>query len=339
MAVEIDVLKAMPKLELHAHLNGSLSSKTIKDLLEKKNSKMTAAFVASVYHLLDAKQISEFGECFSLFRVAHELVDDAASVEKATSDVVREFFDDGVRYLELRSTPKNGDSGMTKEDYVLAMIRAIEQASAELNGGIIVRLILSIDRKNPHEGLDTVRLAIKYKSQGVVGIDLSGDPRAYTAADFIPALTLARDNDLKLFLHLAEVPDTVNDDMALVALHPDRIGHGTYLDHLDPATYHTVPIEICPTSNVLCGTVTSYADHHVGQFIRSGAPHFIICTDDKGVFNCTLSGEYKHVADAFQLSIQDLWRISVNSIEYIAEDEEVKQRLRLLWEKLKPAGL
>ncbi len=58
-----------------------------------------------------------------------------------------------------------------------------------------------------------------------------------------------------------------------------------------------------------------------------------------GVFNCTLSGEYKHVADAFQLSIQDLWRFSVNSIEYIAEGEEVKQQLRLLWEELKPAGL
>ena len=89
--------------------------------------------------------------------------------------------------------------------------------------------------------------------------------------------------------------------------------------------------QVCPTSNVRCGTVSSYGDHHVGDLLRGGGA-FSISTDDKGVFACTLTGEYVHVAAAFDLDLPQLQRLSRAAIELVFAGEDVKQRLRTLWD-------
>lgn len=94
--------------------------------------------------------------------------------------MIHEFCDDNVRYLELRSTPREvTETGMTKELYVDAVLRAIRDCEAE-NLDIKVKLLLAIDRRNGVQvGHDTVKLAQKFRESHtdlVVGIDLSGDP-------------------------------------------------------------------------------------------------------------------------------------------------------------------
>lgn len=100
--------------------------------------------------------------------------------DQVTYNVIHEFHQDNVKYLELRSTPREVlKTGMTRELYVEAVLRAISKCEAE-NLDIVVKLLLSIDRRNGISvGHETVKLAQKFQAtdvERVVGVDLSGDP-------------------------------------------------------------------------------------------------------------------------------------------------------------------
>ncbi|XP_048732507.1 adenosine deaminase-like protein isoform X2 [Ostrea edulis] len=255
--------KILPKVELHAHINGSVSEDTIQKLLTKKQN---------LDHQFSFKKGSTatLKQCFEKFRMIHQLTDNVDSVYQVTYDVIHEFNDDNVKYLELRTTPRAvTDTGMTQELYVEAVLRAIQDCESE-DLDIRVRLLLAIDRRNGvQRGWETVRLAQKLgTSYGdiIVGIDLSGDPNSLSfldhfplpsiqiwkslpnmesrsddfqlsclntlkvgdGRDYIPVFRHAKDLGLKLALHLCEVPAPV-ETMDLLSLPPDRIGHGTCL--------------------------------------------------------------------------------------------------------------
>nr|CAD7447186.1 unnamed protein product [Timema bartmani] len=109
--------------ELHAHLNGSLSNKTLQELhqLEIKGDVAWDQWEA----IIDHGRIRTLQECFQMFSVAHSLTSSPAALFKATRDVIHEFSEDGVVYLELRSTPRQVPGTMTKTQYIQAIIDAI----------------------------------------------------------------------------------------------------------------------------------------------------------------------------------------------------------------------
>ncbi|VDO65926.1 unnamed protein product [Haemonchus placei] len=161
----------------------------------------------------------------------------------ATKDVIREFSNDGVVYLELRSTPK-ATTEMSKEEYVQAVIDGILQASRD--NDIITRLLLSIDRRQTIEDAQkTVDIAVADKSGIIVGLELSGDP-SVDGRKFIPVLQRARASGLKVSVHLAEVSNQLDEVDEFLAFRPDRIGHGTYLhtnEHfVDLVMEHRIPL-------------------------------------------------------------------------------------------------
>lgn len=173
MSMMEEFCKMLPKVELHAHINGSVSESTIEKLVAKKQK---------LDHQFSFKKGSTatLKECFEKFRLIHQLTDNVDAVYQVTYDVIHEFCDDNVQYLELRSTPREvTETGMTKELYVDAVLRAIRDCEAE-NLDIEVKLLLAIDRRNGVQvGRDTVKLAQKFRESHpdlVVGIDLSGDP-------------------------------------------------------------------------------------------------------------------------------------------------------------------
>lgn len=263
--------------------------------------------------------------------------------------MVKEFAADGVVYLELRSTPRaNQESGMTKTSYIDAIIKGIESALGTLSRTIYVRLLLSIDRRqSPAEAMETVLLADKYSrllaSAGhpvrVVGVDLSGDPHAVDVSALLPALKAVKKMNLKLAMHLSEVPERNDETLLLMrGAPPDRIGHGTFL-HPDvggseeivlEVTRARVPLELCLSSNLKTRTVPSIRDHHFRFWDGKNHP-VILCSDDKGVFSTSLSEEYCLAAGAFGLSKTKLREMSLQAVNYTFEDDRTKECLRKLW--------
>ncbi|XP_069744833.1 adenosine deaminase-like protein [Narcine bancroftii] len=335
--------QALPKVELHAHLNASISSITMEKLILQKPH-------LNIQHnmtMIRKGQTRIFEECFEMFKVIHQLTDSVEHIFMVTKDVIKEFAADGVKYLELRSTPREEKStAMTKKSYVEAVLEAIRQCKQE-DVDIDVRFLLSIDRRGgPTVAMETVKLAEEFfiSSDGlVVGMDLSGDPAVEHAKNFIAPLHAARNIGLKLAVHMAEIPNKHEEWEMFLGLPPDRIGHGTFLhpeaggsDQLvDIIKKRQIPIELCLTSNVKGQTVPSYSGHHFQYWYNCGHP-CVLCTDGKGVFATNVSQEYQIAESSFSLSKAQIWELSYQSINYIFAPENVKSDLRSHWNDLKP---
>ncbi|XP_032401663.1 N6-Methyl-AMP deaminase isoform X1 [Xiphophorus hellerii] len=341
--------KDLPKVELHAHLNGSVSVQTMEKLIRRKPQ-------LNIEHSMTAigkGQRRTLDECFEVFKVIHKLVDTEEDILMVATDVIKEFAADNVKYLELRSTPREENhtstNRLTKKSYIETVIKAIQQCKNE-GVDIDVRFLVAIDRRNGAEvAMETVKLAEEFMlSSGglVVGIDLSGDPTVGHGRCLLPALERARNCGLKLSLHMAEVPSQLEESELLLNLPPDRIGHGTFLHPemggsqslVDRAVKGRIPLEICLTSNVKGQTVPSYSQHHFRYWYQLGHP-CVICTDDKGVFCTDSSQEYQLAASAFGLRPEAVWTLSERAVDCIFAGDEVKQQLRQKWTELKPGLL
>uniref|UniRef100_A0AAX7SM01 Adenosine deaminase domain-containing protein n=1 Tax=Astatotilapia calliptera TaxID=8154 RepID=A0AAX7SM01_ASTCA len=308
--------RELPKVELHAHLNGSVSAQTIEKLISRKPH-------LNIEHSMTAigkGQRRTLDECFEVFRVIHKLVDTEEDILMVATDVIKEFAADGVKYLELRSTPREErDTGLTKKTYIETVIKAIQKCKEE-GADIDVRFLVAIDRRNGTEvALETVNLAEEFmlSSDGlVVGVDLSGDPT---------------------------IPSQLDESDLLLSLPPDRIGHGTFLHPevggsqslVNKVVQKKIPIELCLTSNVKGNTVPCYSKHHFKYWYELGHPT-VICTDDKGVFCTDLSQEYQLAASTFGLSHEAVWKLSQQAIDCIFGPEIVKQQLQEKWNDLHP---
>lgn len=203
--------------------------------------------------------------------------------------MLRDFAADGVVYLELRTTPRAlPRSGLSKEGYVeaiLAVIREYESsrqapAAAAAAGRTAqlmhTRLILSVDRRNtPAEAAEVVSLAQRLQAQGVVGVDLCGDPLRGGVEALQPAFEAARDTPgLGVTLHFAEAEASGSDAELLMMLRgwrPDRIGHVIHLSGAVKKEVAAYPgglgLELCLSCNVRAGMVSGgFEGHHFGEW-------------------------------------------------------------------------
>jgi len=341
--------KQLPKIELHAHISGSASKSTLEKLASRKDETLSKIiFDKSLYARGsdDALKIT-----FQRFHEIHNLCNCEEDVKIVTEDVIREFAEDNVKYLELRTTPRIvKDTGMTRCSHITTALQAIKTSNDNSDLDITARLILSIDRRTDSEqvALETIKMASEFKTQTglVVGIDLSGNPTAGDARTYLSALQYAKQEGLKCTLHLAESLGYLEETEVMLGLPPDRIGHGTHL-HADKGGSHkvvqltqssSIPLEACMTSNLICQTVQAYDKHHFKFWYDLNHP-ISLATDDKGIFECSLSEEYYNAASAFALSKQQLYEISLNAIDHAFCDSHQKHSLKQNWKSWKKYNL
>ncbi|KAI7886314.1 Metallo-dependent hydrolase [Lichtheimia hyalospora FSU 10163] len=270
----VDFCMRLPKVELHAHINGSISPKTMHQLMDRKRAMGTLNEDLAAFQVPDSlERINDF---FALFKYIYQLTEDEEAIRITTRNVIDEFAADGVKYLELRTTPrKNPATGMTKESYLAAVLSVVNEPRTD----IIVRLIVSIDRRNTlEEAYEAVDLATKFRSQNVVAIDLCGDVSKGSFEALKPAFDKAKSLGFKVTLHFNEIVENMVEAPTLLAFGPDRLGHATFLD--DASRQHIydndIPVEICMTSNVVSKTVDSYESHHVKDLLKENHP-FVLC--------------------------------------------------------------
>ncbi|XP_027210038.2 adenosine deaminase-like protein [Penaeus vannamei] len=331
--------KSLPKIELHAHLTGSLSDETVLKLLRAKQAEGGANLPQSAEVTIQRGHKRTLEECFEVFRILHCLTDNLSAIKTIARDVIQEFVADNVRYLELRTTPKSINGVMTKNQYIDTVLEAMID-EMKLNT-ITIRLLISIDRsRGLDDAWDTLQLAKQYAAHErfknlICGIDISGNPQAGNLVEYIPVLREAKQCGLKLSVHLAEV---VNEKETLEVLKTeliDRIGHGTFIhpetggsqELMQLVKDQGIPLELCLSSNIKSGTVKSAEAHHFSCWRKDKHP-VVICTDDKGVFSTTLSEEYKICAETFHLKKTDLRELCLAAVEMTFLSQEEKDRLR-----------
>ncbi|RFU25094.1 hypothetical protein B7463_g11246, partial [Scytalidium lignicola] len=311
---------SMPKIELHAHLSGSISRQCLHEIWLKRK---------------------ENGEMRLQDPLVEMPLDKFDYDLQTTNSVLKDFQADGVIYLELRTTPRAIPSAnITKDDYVQTILRCISDFSASSQSTktpMTTKLILSIDRRNDlPTAMSVVDLALKYQSQGVVGIDLCGDPAKGDVSIFAPAFQKAKANSLSITIHFAESPlsSTEKELQTLLSYEPDRIGHVINVpdDIKEEIVRRKLGLELCLSCNVHARMITgSFSDHHFGWWKGTGCP-ITLCTDDVGVFGSPLSNEYVLIAQHFNLGRKEICDVARSGIDKIFGGEDEKERLRkIMW--------
>jgi len=294
-AVTEELLRALPKTDLHCHLDGSLRLETILELAERDGVRLAASTpegLARAIHMGErCDSLERYLEAFdvtlavlqtedALRRAAHELALDAAS--------------ENVRYLEVRYSPvlhtRRGLKPTATVDAVLDGLLAA-QREAGIRSNVIVCGIRQID---PVTSLRLAELAVAYKNKGVVGYDLAGLEEGHPSKRHQAAFQLILDNNVNVTIHAGEAygPESIAQAVHQCGAH--RIGHGVRLrengDLLNYLNDHRIPLEMCPSSNVQTGSVTDLRNHPLRFYFDFGL-RVTVNTDNRLVTHTTVANE------------------------------------------------
>lgn len=313
--ISSEILRRLPKAELHCHLDGSLRPGTLLELAREHSVRVPATTedeMAAYMHVNDARSLEEYLRRFELTiavmqteealeRVAYELAEDAAR--------------EGIRYMEVRNAPTlNTRNGLSVAAALEAPLRAFVRAEQEL--GITVRFIVCALRNgDPRVSLELARLAVAYRSGGVVAFDLAGAEKGYPATAHGEAFRYAREHDLAVTVHAGEGYGAISVRDAVHGCGADRIGHGTRLFEDPDLTQYVndrrIPLEVCLTSNVQTQAVPSYADHPVRGYFDRGLV-VTLNTDNRLMSATTLTDEFAHAARELEFTWGELCEIALN---------------------------
>ncbi|KAH7384080.1 hypothetical protein DE146DRAFT_667770 [Phaeosphaeria sp. MPI-PUGE-AT-0046c] len=337
--VDAAFARALPKVELHAHLSGSISRQCLHDVFVSKQAENPALdIVDPLIAMPPAKVDYDINTFFPLFSsYIYTLCNDLPSIQYTTRAVLQDFQADGVVYLELRTTPRAMPAaGLTKDDYIRNVLHILVAHNEDTSNTMRAFLILSIDRRNtPAEAEEAVDLAIRYQSSGVVAVDLCGDPAKGDVRTFASAFSRAKAAGLKITLHFAETELSATDVelSTLLSWKPDRLGHVIHVkeEFQEVIKRDNIGLELCLSCNVHAKMITgTYSDHHFGMWRHSNVA-VAICTDDVGVFCSPLSEEYSLAARHFALTRSDVKAMCERLVDSIFTGEDEKMRLRKLY--------
>lgn len=232
-----DLIALIPKLELHAHLAGSIRRETLFELA-------SAARITVPNGKIDLKG------AFTLFPIVHKVIASKQILKRVLLEVIEDYMTENTIYLELRTTPRALPDGTTPEEYVRVLVDAINDHNIANGDIMLVKLILSIDRtKSFGEAMEVLNLAKSYDFYDkrslpsdpiriIVGLDFSGNPLGGTFDDFSPLFDQAKESGLKITLHTAETKElsenisaTFEEDETsyVISFGADRLGHALHL--------------------------------------------------------------------------------------------------------------
>lgn len=302
-AVDNAALLALPKIELHRHLEGSLRLTTLLEVAHQYNLDVPMELEAlrPLVQVMpdDAPSFRSFLDKFTNLRKFYQSPD---LIKRFTYEVVEDAAQDNVLYMELRFTPAAHAraQGYPLEDVADWVLEAVEHA-CRAYPNIRVGLIASINRhESLHIAEKVVQIAIDRMARGIVGLDLAGDEVNFHARPFRKVFLRARDAGLGLVAHAGEWMGPANVRDAIEHLGVHRIGHGVRIiedpDVVQLAHDHNVAFEVCVTSN-LQTAVTPNIDRHPLHEMNRQHLRLTINTDDPTVSGITLTDEYALVAN------------------------------------------
>lgn len=305
------VLKAMPKIDLHRHLEGSLRLETLFDIAQKFDLDVVANDLEALRPQVQITNDPPNHDAFlSKFHVLRHFYRTPEMISRLVYEVVADAALDNVHYLELRFSPQAQSRvrGFALEDVTKWVIEAVNKASRDYN--IVVGLIITLVRHDPIEQAHKVaRIAIDNKDNGIVGLDLAGDEVRYPPGPFIPLFKEAKQEGLGITIHAGEWASSRGVQQALEELDADRIGHGIRTmenSKIVRLVLERMPtFEVCLTSNFQSGVVHQLAHHPLVDMLDLGL-NATINTDDPTVSNVTLSDEFQIAVDVLGLGYQEL---------------------------------
>ncbi len=289
-----EFLRAIPKTELHLHLEGLASRKTIWNLITKH--RIQVAGVSSPEDLDRRFQVKSLPEFIDLFlNVIQNSFRDEDDVQLLIGDARDYLTRNHIVYAEIHFAPSAFLKIGHRFDRLISVLD--EGAAALAKDGLEVRFLIDVSRTfGVDNAMRNLELTLDHRIPAIIGIGLGGQEAGGPARDFVPVFERARAAGLHVVAHAGESvgPQSVRD--AVEILGAERIGHGVSAIR-DPAVMdllhrRRVPLEVCPSSNLFTGHfVKTLREHPIREFFDRGLM-VTLNTDDPTIFGVDLLDEY-----------------------------------------------
>lgn len=317
------VIKAMPKVELHVHLQGSVRPETLLKLARRHDIAIPARTADELWTWYSYRDFDHF---ISIYDVICECFRTPDDIELVTREFLQNQAAQNIRHSEATYTP-NRRMPFAEQLAAINRARAWAEAALGVTMGIVIDIPVEV---TPQEGELIARWAISGMDDGVVAFGLGGGESIELARKHAGAFRLTRAAGLPSVPHAGETTGADTIWAALTELDAVRLGHGVRCLE-DPALVNElrrrgVTLEVCPTSNVLLGVVPTLADHPLPRLIEAGLK-VTVNTDDPPMFGITLVEEYQRVTRAFNLDAAALQSLTLTALRASFLPDDVKTRL------------
>ena len=326
-------LLALPKAELHVHMEGSLSPEMLLRLAEKNRLKLPFSSSGQCLKLYSYKSFKDFASVLLLGVSCLRTVEDFYEV---ILDMGANMTAHNIQYAEITWTPQFYLNRTCSLDDILGAMNEARN-TLENNSGLEIRWIPDIVRSYPQPASVIARWAASKKARdgGVVALGLGGPEAGYPAGNFATEFRYARQAGLKSNPHAGEGAGVSSVWQTIENLSPSRIGHGvSSIDDHELVGYlarNALPLDICLTSNIRLGLYNSCASHPLKRLIDAGCV-VTLNTDDPVLFQTTLTREYSLAITECGLAVKDIKNAILNalSVSYLPAFDKLRLRKRFL---------
>ena len=315
----------VPKVELHLHLDCSLSYEAVKQLKPSVTpEEYRQSFIAP-------PKCTDLADYITRAIKGVELMQTKEQLHLVTLDLFRQLKADRVLYAEIRFAPlQHTAQGLTPDEVVAAVRAAMEEGikTYGVEAGII---LCTLRHYTEAQSLETVELVKRHLGAGVVGFDIAADEAGFPINNHIRAFQYAQANSIPCTAHAGEArgPESVWE--TLNHLHPARIGHGvrsaednSLLLYLKD---HNIHLEVCPTSNVQTN-VFEKIEHHTADTLYKAGVSMSLNTDARTISDVTLADEYRLMEKVFYWSKEQFKKCNLEAIRHSFAPAAVKEKVR-----------
>lgn len=348
MKLDNTVIRGLPKVLLHEHLDGVLRPATIIELARAENydqlptqnpEELRAWFFQGANQGSLPKYLEGFAHTIALMQTEEAL-------ERVAYEQAEDLSKDGVVYFETRFAPLfHTKKGLTHQQVVSAVLKGLQRGREDfdIGSGLIICAM-----RNMEVSLEMAELAVDFRSRGVVGFDLAGEEGGFPPKKHVDAFHYIQRQNFNITIHAGEGFGKESIWQAIQYCGAHRIGHGTRLiDDMavadgkvvklgDLAQYvldKRIPLEICLISNVHTGAARSLAEHPFGIFFQEKF-RVTLNTDNRLMSDTSMSKEFQAAADTFGLQLDDFEKITINAMKsaFLPYD----QRINYIYSVIKP---
>ena len=313
-------LKALPKVELHCHLDGSLSHTFIEKRLGRKVSQSELSVSD------DCRSLNEYLQKFDL---PGKCIMDEAGLQEAGYDVLRSMKQENVCYAEIRFAPLLSETqDMNCNKVIEALLNGLERGKKDfgIEYGVIT---CAMRHHSEEENARMIRTARAYLGYGVCAADLAGAEALYPMSEFMDIFTETKKMGMPFTLHAGECgnPQNVIDSINVGA---GRIGHGIAMrgnqEIRKMVKKAGIGIEMCPISNLQTKSVNSMAEYPMREFLDAGLK-VSVNTDNRTVSNTSLTKELEFIQKNYGIRDEEILQMMKNAIDTAFADDSIKDKI------------
>jgi adenosine deaminase len=310
-----ELIRRLPKAELHVHLDGSLRPETMVALARQAKASLPTYEVEPLRRFMRVDDAANLEDYLRRFDITIPLLQSPDAIERVAYEMVEDAARDNVRYLEVRYCPHlSRKQGMTIDEVIEAELRGFSRGERDF--GVVARVInCSLRHYEPAVSVEIAHRSVAFRQRGVVAFDLAGGEAGRPAGAHKAAFDVAAQGLLGITVHAGEAAGAASVAEALHLCHANRIGHGTRLHEDRPLQDYVrdrrIVVEANITSNVQTHAVARASEHPVRHYFDAGLS-VTLCTDGWLMAGVSLSDEYWLAHTDLGFSRQEIDQLILN---------------------------